>query len=57
LEFSPGGVLLREYFPTDAEVAQDITTFVSEPSSFVMFWLGMALVCLKRRIGRNRSDA
>jgi hypothetical protein len=54
LEFSPAGVLLREYFPTDAEVAQDITTFVPEPGSFVTISLGTILLSLNR-FGRGRS--
>jgi DNA-binding beta-propeller fold protein YncE len=55
LEYSPLGVLLREYFPTDAVVAPDITTFVPEPTSLVAMWLGVTLAWLNRRIGRGWS--
>jgi DNA-binding beta-propeller fold protein YncE len=41
LEYSPAGVLLREYRPTGAVHAGDITTFVPEPSSFALLVIGL----------------
>jgi hypothetical protein len=46
LEYSPLGILLREYRPTDAEVAMDITTMIPEPSSVALLFtalLGLGL--------------
>ena len=40
LEFSPSGTLLREYRPTGARNAWDITTFVPEPGIVCLFVLG-----------------
>jgi hypothetical protein len=47
LEYSPGGTLLREYLPSDAIVAWDITT-IPEPSSCVLVMLGMLGAMFRR---------
>ena len=47
LEYSPGGMFLREYLPSDAIVAWDITT-IPEPSSCVLVMLGMLGAMFRR---------
>lgn len=44
LEYSPAGVLLDEYRPTDPRLAFDITTYVPEPSSLVLIALGLLVL-------------
>jgi len=49
LEYSPIGVLIAQYRPTNIRHGQDITTFVPEPSSAILLLVGMFGVAQKRR--------
>lgn len=50
LEYSPAGLLLREYRPTVTGIVWDITTFViPEPASLTLVSLGMLSLVFKRR--------
>jgi hypothetical protein len=56
LEFSPTGTLLREYRPSAATsttvIADDIVSFVPEPSCFALFAIGMLVGVLNLRTRR-----